>query len=184
LAEWEIANASGKFVAADAVIVDKTPKDTVAVWSPSVSNPTSARYAFSVNPAANNLVNSVRLPASPIREVTPTGSGTVCGDPSCGVGEDQCSCPVDCGPPPYTETVCSDGFDDDCDGDIDCDDVDCLGDTACPYCGDAICDPGEDCNSCGDDCAGVTKGKPSGRYCCGNGILEGPEGDALCDGNP
>ena len=184
LAEWEIADASGNFVAADAVIVDKTPKDTVVVSSPSVSNPTSARYAYSVNPAANNLVNSVGLPASPIREVTPTGSGTVCGDLTCDEDEDECSCPGDCGSSPDTETFCSDGFDDDCDGDIDCDDWDCLGDTACPYCGDAICAPGEDCNSCGDDCAGVTKGKPGDRYCCGNGILEGPEDDALCDGNP
>ena len=181
LAEWEIADASGNFVAANAVIVDS---DTVAVSSPSVSNPTSARYAYSVNPAANNLVNSAGLPASPIREVTPTGSGTFCGDTTCDVDEDECSCPGDCGSPPDTETSCNDGFDDDCDGDIDCDDEDCLNDTACPYCGDAICAPGEDCNSCGDDCAGVTKGKPSGRYCCGNGILEGPEVDGLCDGNP
>ena len=27
-------------------------------------------------------------------------------------------------------------------------------------------------------------GPPSGRYCCGNGVLEGPEGDGRCDGNP
>jgi hypothetical protein len=30
----------------------------------------------------------------------------------------------------------------------------------------------------------VTKGKPSGRYCCGNGIPEDPESDGRCDGNP
>jgi len=181
LAEWEIADASGKFVAADAVIVEG---DTVAVSSPSVSNPTSARYAYSVNPAANNLVNSVGLPASPIREVTPTGSGTVCGDLTCDVGEDACSCPGDCGPPPATEElVCNDGIDDDCNGDIDCDDKLCSGDAACPFCGDAICASGEDCNSCGDDCAGVLKGKPSGRYCCGNNILEGPESDGRCGSN-
>ena len=47
-----------------------------------------------------------------------------------------------------------------------------------------VCDPGEDCDSC-DDCAGKSNGPPSGRYCCGNGILEGPEGDgSICDGNP
>jgi len=181
LAEWEIADASGNFVAADAVIVDY---DTVAVSSPSVSNPTAARYAYSANPAANNLVNSVGLPASPIRDVTPTGGGTICGDLSCDAGEDQCSCPGDCGSPPATEVFCSNDVDDDCDADIDCDDADCLGDTAsCPYCGDDVCESGEDCNSCGSDCEGLRKGKPSGRYCCGNGIPEGPEGDGRCDGN-
>ena len=46
------------------------------------------------------------------------------------------------------------------------------------------CDPGEDCETCAD-CAGQSTGKPSGRFCCGNGELEGAEGDgAICDGNP
>jgi len=34
---------------------------------------------------------------------------------------------------------------------------------------------GEDCENC-DDCPGVQNGPPSGRYCCGNGVIEGPEG--------
>jgi O-glycosyl hydrolase len=51
-------------------------------------------------------------------------------------------------------------------------------------CGDGRCDPGEDCGSCPDDCAGKTKGKPSSRFCCGNGLPEVPEGDgAICQGN-
>jgi hypothetical protein len=51
-------------------------------------------------------------------------------------------------------------------------------------CGDGICELGEDCDSCSDDCAGMTKGKPSQRFCCGNGIPEAPEGDgAICQGN-
>jgi hypothetical protein len=29
----------------------------------------------------------------------------------------------------------------------------------------------------------VLKGKPSGRYCCGNNILEGPESDGRCGSN-
>ena len=46
-----------------------------------------------------------------------------------------------------------------------------------------ICDPGEDCETC-DDCEGKTNGPPSGRFCCGNGVAEGPEGDGtICDGN-
>jgi beta-lactamase superfamily II metal-dependent hydrolase len=39
-------------------------------------------------------------------------------------------------------------------------------------CGNGVCDAGEDCETCSADCPGVTKGKPSGRYCCGNGTCE------------
>lgn len=100
LAEWEIAGSSGSYFPADAVIVGT---DTVEVWSEFVSNPVSARYAFSTNPAANNLVNSVGLPASPIREVAPGAVEPpvpVCGDGICETGEDQCNCSEDCGTDP------------------------------------------------------------------------------------
>jgi len=56
---------------------------------------------------------------------------------------------------------------------------------AASVCGNAICEAGEDCNSCSADCAGVLSGKASGQYCCGNGTLEAAEGDGtICDGNP
>jgi hypothetical protein len=45
------------------------------------------------------------------------------------------------------------------------------------------CESGENCNNCAADCSGRTGGKPSGRYCCGNGVHESPETTALCDGN-
>ena len=77
LAEWELAGADGKYVPASAEI---SGLDTVQVWSPAVPAPVSARYAFSTNPAENNLVNSAGLPASPIREVTPGVNPSVCGD--------------------------------------------------------------------------------------------------------
>jgi hypothetical protein len=83
--------------------------------------------------------------------------------------------------------VCNDGIDNDGDGAIDCADSDCTNDPACSTgaCNDnGVCESGEDCNSCASDCAGVTGGKPANRYCCGNGVLEGPEGDgSVCDGN-
>jgi hypothetical protein len=86
-----------------------------------------------------------------------------------------------------TENVCDDGIDNDNDGATDCNDGDCAGDPACQTgaCdNDGVCDPGEDCNSCASDCDGVTGGKPANRFCCGNGVQEGPEGDgAICDGN-
>ena len=82
---------------------------------------------------------------------------------------------------------CSDGLDDDCDGDFDCDDADCSGDAACagPVCDDdGVCESGEDCDNCANDCASETKGPPSGRYCCGDGIQASAEGDgSICNGN-
>lgn len=51
-------------------------------------------------------------------------------------------------------------------------------------CGNGVCEAGEDCSSCASDCDGVTGGKPANRFCCGNGVAEGPEGDgSICDGN-
>ena len=151
LAEWEIAGADGKWVAADAV-VSLTDNDTVIVSSPLVSSPVSARYAYSTNPAANNLVNSGGLPASPIREVTPDTTLGFCGDAYCGPGEDRCNCLEDCGWPYDSEQSCDDGLDNDCDSDFDCDDADCTADPACFYCGDMSCNSDENQCSCSADC--------------------------------
>lgn len=63
--------------------------------------------------------------------------------------------------------------------------VDCIGEDVPIGCDieDGVCAPGEDCESCPSDCDSKTNGRPSGRYCCGNGVQEGPEGDGRCDGN-
>lgn len=182
LAEWEVAGLSGGYVSADAVIVGT---DTVEVSSPLVSSPVYARYAFSVNPAANNLINSAGLPSSPVREVRPGTEGPFCGDDNCDPDEDLCGCSTDCGTPPSIETFCNDGIDEDCDGLTDCNDTDCNSDPVCINdCGNGSCDSGEDCNSCSADCSGNTKGKPTFRYCCGNGVAEYEEVEGgLCDGN-
>ena len=69
------------------------------------------------------------------------------------------------------------GIDDGCCG-PDCDstnDEDCV---VPIICGDGYCsgvDSGEDCNTCSEDCPGYSRGRPSGRYCCGNGICESTE---------
>jgi hypothetical protein len=57
-----------------------------------------------------------------------------CGDGACEVGEDSCSCGIDCGFPGDSESVCDDGVDDDCDGTIDCEDQECAGDPVCAGC--------------------------------------------------
>lgn len=108
-----------------------------------------------------------------------------CGDGACDSGEDSCVCGLDCGAAPAAELSCVDGEDEDCDGLTDCADPDCA--AACvPACdGDGVCEAGEDCSNCGSDCAGVTKGKPTRRHCCGDGVLDVAEGNgAVCDGNP
>ena len=77
-----------------------------------------------------------------------------CGDGTCNPGEDVCSCPEDCGPPPTED--CGDTVDNDCDGDVDCDDSDCF---AFPDCTipcllkGSPCSTGAEC--CSGKCAGV-----------------------------
>lgn len=50
-----------------------------------------------------------------------------CRDGLCGANEDPCNCPCDCGLPTAVEQNCTDNKDNDCDGQIDCNDPDCLG---------------------------------------------------------
>jgi hypothetical protein len=50
-------------------------------------------------------------------------------------------------------------------------------------CGDGICAGvagGEDCHTCPSDCLGQFTGKPSTRYCCGDGECEGAEDSNNC----
>eukprot|EP00977_Amphora_coffeiformis_P017502 scaffold5771_cov171-Amphora_coffeaeformis.AAC.19 len=54
-------------------------------------------------------------------------------------------------------------------------------------CGNGICEDGEDCYNCPGDCAGVTSGKPSGRFCCAGGPSVGSSfvscTDSRCGGS-
>ncbi len=86
----------------------------------------------------------------------PACAGAVCGDGRCDAGEGRCTCPNDCGAPPMMESACSDGIDDDCDGQIDCDDADCAADSACRTClnSGAVCSADAEC--CGGKCRGST----------------------------
>lgn len=113
------------------------------------------------------------------------GVGTSCGDLNCDASEDACTCAVDCGAPPASEFECSDAADNDCDLLTDCADGDCSTDPAClSACnGNGICESGEDCDTCASDCDSLSTGRPTRRYCCGNGVVEGPEPDGRCDGN-
>lgn len=114
-------------------------------------------------------------------------SSYCCGDGVCEGAENESNCAVDCGQPASTETDCADGVDNDSDGFTDCGDPDCSSDPACSSgsCdNDGICEEVEDCKSCPGDCDGKLTGKPSGRYCCGDGIVDPPEEDGRCGTNP
>jgi hypothetical protein len=70
-----------------------------------------------------------------------------CGNATCEVGEDCTTCSLDC--------ISGSGA----------------------TCGNGLCEAGdgEDCLSCPQDCRGVQSGKPSGRYCCGDGAGQNPQ---------
>jgi sialate O-acetylesterase len=62
LTGFAVAGRDHKFVWADAVIEG----NSVAVWSPGITDPVAVRYAWSNNPVAN-LYNKANLPALPFR---------------------------------------------------------------------------------------------------------------------
>ena len=93
-------------------------------------------------------------------------SGPVCGNGTCESGEDCSACAADCASGTASGAVCGNG----------------------------VCEAGngEDCVSCPADCKGVQGGKPSSRYCCGDGDGQNPlpctnsrcGGPALCTTDP
>jgi len=103
-------------------------------------------------------------------------AGASCSDLGCGGGSPSCtvSCTLD-----YAGCTDCPVCDDDglCEDGEDCSSCpnDCIqGDGA--VCGDGVCDAadGEDCRSCPDDCRGQQNGKRQARYCCGAGGGERP----------
>ncbi len=116
------------------------------------------------------------------------GTPSCCGDGVCEGVETGCQCALDCGAPPPSESNCSDAADEDCDGLTDCSDSDCAAAVECQAtftCGNGVCEAGEDCHSCASDCASRLDGKPSARYCCGDGVTQSVEAanPSLCGGN-
>ncbi|MFN2375091.1 MAG: zinc metalloprotease [Candidatus Binatia bacterium] len=83
-----------------------------------------------------------------------------CGDGNCDAGE-ACTCTADCGSAPATESSCTGGADEDCDGKVDCADTDCSGSPSCPSCGAT----GSSCTADSQCCFGKCKGKPGSRTC-------------------
>jgi len=91
----------------------------------------------------------------------PTVPGSFCcGDLSCDIGESCANCALDCA---AGAELCDNGIDDDCNGDIDCADISCLGD---PVCDMGSCfDVGASCVVNGDCCSNKCKGPNGGKTC-------------------
>jgi hypothetical protein len=80
--------------------------------------------------------------------------------------------------PDPDETICDDGIDNDCDELIDCDDSDCSAFPVCVNnCGNGICDSGEDCITCPNDCSE----QPPSEADCNDNIDNDCDGNTDCD---
>ena len=173
-------------VALDALLPDVAAEagvEFVEIWDVLVNS------GLSVNQLMKDPIHPSALAHTIIAEtVFPVVAGidSLCGNEMCDPGENSCTCNTDCGPAPGSEQTCSNLVDDDCDGLVDCDDMDCMGNQDCQSAcdNDFMCETGEDCDNCANDCESKRTGKPSNRYCCGNGTVEGSELDGRCDGHP
>ncbi len=86
-----------------------------------------------------------------------------------------------CGDDPVE--ICDDGFDNDGNGDVDCDDIACALDPACPILGDENCGDEVDNDGDGDvDCADADCAlSPLCVEDCNNGVDDDADGDVDCD---
>jgi len=142
--------------------------------------------------------DSCSLPPDPPPSSNPPPSpAPYCGDGYCDGGEDCTLCPSDCGTcagsccednnsigcvdPDIVDCVCA--FDSYCcetEWDATCaEQVDSLGCGSCaavPFCGDGICDAGDTCSNCAQDCGACPAPEPY----CGDGICDAGDTCANC----
>ncbi len=117
------------------------------------------RQSVALTPCRATLFSSQAGPADYAPRCGGGSGGETCGDGTCDAGETACSCAADCGTPPDTESQCSDGIDNDCDGLADGDDPDCQGGSCLAK--NASCTMDSEC------CSGNCAGPRGGRSCKG-----------------
>ncbi len=101
-------------------------------------------------------------------------TGATCGANGLKCAASACACSGNGGTAQATETSCTDGKDNDCDGLIDCADLNCKGTASCPYessCSDGVDNDGDGLVDCLDpdcqhrDCSATL----GAAVCCGTG---------------
>ena len=154
-------------------------------------------------PAGDVLTFSILAPSSPACTADCSLQGDPCNPASCDPNGPDGNCDI------ITPVVCDDGdscTDDSCSAGvcINSDVVPCCGNSVCELgehcnkcaddclisggesCGNGVCEPslGEGCLSCSQDCKGKQSGKPERRFCCGGVEGENPVGcdDDRCNG--
>ena len=176
--------------------------DPDQLMEPSITilSPVTGDFALSL---ADELMADVGWPGAPVApavcgndttEGTEACDGTDVNGSSCaalGCTGGNLACAVDCSD--FDTSACSGCPAPVCDNDgicelgEDCDNCpsDCVGGVMSgAVCGNGICEAadGEDCLTCAQDCNGKQNGKPSDRFCCGDGDGTNPVpcSDSLC----
>jgi hypothetical protein len=112
---------------------------------------------------------------------TPACLGRTCGaNGDICVSDGGCACSGNGGTPEATETSCSDGIDNDCDGKIDCADPDCNCETNCS---DGIDNDGNGKTDCQDpNCLDKLCTTDGGHACCGTTCTDLTVSNTNCGG--
>ena len=175
IVDGSASNTSNRYGDYSSLNVD--PVDECTFWFTAEYNPSSSwstRIATFVFDGCGSTCGDGVIEGSEVCDGANLG-GETCASQGC-TGGGTLACNSDCTGFDTSGCVGCPACDNDgvCEAGEDC--LTCAGD--CPSgtspgasCGNGICEAGngEDCLSCAADCAGQQNGKPSNRFCCGDG---------------
>ena len=148
------------------------PTDDCTFWYTQEYYETTGSFDFNTR-ICSFKIDGCGGPCVPSQEICDDTVDNDCdGDIDC--ADDECSGAPDCSGGFCGDGICAGMPDEDCDS--------CPAD--CPsftiggaVCGNGTCEAGdgENCVNCPSDCNGKQNGRPSGRYCCGDGGGQNPQ---------